>query len=96
MPLQVFFFAFPWPRSSMDGYVIHINGYTPLVNEIVEDGVHHRLECGQGVGESKEHDRWFVQAFVGYECCLPLVFFFDKNLVVSPLNIESSKQSAVT
>jgi len=75
----------------VDGYVIHVDGYTPFINEIAEDGVYHCLECGQGVGQAEEHDCWFVQAFIGYECCLPVVFLFDENLIVSPFDIKSSK-----
>ena len=57
---QVVFVAFSGPGPCVDGYVIHINGYASLVDKITEDYVHHGLESSQGVGEAKEHDRWFV------------------------------------
>ncbi len=58
----------------MDSYVVHVDGYTPFIDEVTEDGVHHHLKCGQGVGQAEEHDHWFVQALVGYKCCFPAVF----------------------
>ena len=46
------------------------------------------LEDGRGVGETKEHDCRFKEAFVGDQGSLPLVSVFDMNIVISPLYIK--------
>ncbi len=80
----------------MDGYIVHVDGYTPLIDEVMEYHVHHRLECGWGVSQAKEHNHWFVQPLVSYECCLPVVFWLDKDLIISPLNVEAHEQRAIS
>ncbi len=60
MAAKVFFIAFPWSWSCMDGDVIHVDCHAPFVDKISEDSVHHHLECGRGVGKAKEHDHRFV------------------------------------
>ena len=39
--------------------VIKVNRNLAFSNEVGEDVVHHVLECGRGVGHSKEHNRGF-------------------------------------
>jgi len=72
----------------MDKYVIHIDGYPSFPEFRCEYSIYHGLEGGQGVGETKEYDLWFKESLVGYKCCLPLVPFFDLNIVVSLSYIE--------
>src|SRR5712675_1706828 len=61
---------------------------------LLKDGVHHHLKGGWGVGQSKEHDRWFEQPFVSDEGCFPLVSLSDTNIIVSPSYVELSKQGS--
>ena len=86
------FVTLPWSGSYMDSYIVHIDGDASFVNEVVEYGVYYGLKGGGGVGETKEHDRWFVESFIGDEGCLPSVLGFDEHLVVSPFNVETSEQ----
>src|SRR5712672_1256737 len=60
----------------------------------LEDGVHHHLKGGRGVGQPKKHDRWFEQPFVSNEGCFPLVSFSDANVVISPSYVELGKQGS--
>ena len=76
----------------MDGYVVHVDGDAPFVDEVTEYSVYHGLESSGGIGETKEHDRWFVESFVGDEGCLPSIFGLDEHLIVPPFDIETSEQ----
>ncbi len=87
--------AFPWSGPGVDGYVIHVDCDASFVNEITEYRVHHSLECGWRVGESEEHDRWFVESLIGDECHLPSIFRFDEHLVVPPLDINAGEFRAI-
>jgi len=60
---------------------------TPLVDELLEDVIHHHLEHRQAVSETKEHDKGFKQASVHPKGCLPLVSILDSHIVVSPSDI---------
>jgi hypothetical protein len=46
------------------------------------------LEGGRRVGETKEHDSGFEEAFVSVKRSLPLMAIFDPNIVVAPSNIK--------
>ena len=57
--------------------------------------VHERLEDGRCVGESEEHDHWFVESKGGNECRLPLVLFSQLDVVVFPSYVELGKEGRV-
>src|ERR1700677_2596253 len=59
-----------------------------LVNEVLQDGVHHCLERGGGIGESEEHDRRFKAASVHSEGGFPFGSFFDSKIVITPPKIH--------
>ncbi len=44
------FGAFSWLGSCVDSYIIHVDGYTSFINQVVEYCVHHSLEGRWGVG----------------------------------------------
>ena len=54
------------------------------------------LEGGRGVGETKEHDGRFKEAFVDNEGSFPLVSVLDMDIVVSPLYIKFGKDFGVS
>jgi hypothetical protein len=68
--------------------VIHIDDNVSGSNFFSKDGVHHCLEGGRGISEAKEHDQWFKESPVGFECGLPFIAFFHPDIVVSPSNIK--------
>ena len=59
-----------------------------LINEILEDVIHHCLEGSQAVGEAKEHDQGFKEASIRLEGHLPLVSLFDPYIVISPSYVQ--------
>ena len=42
-----------------------------------------------------EHHGRFIESKRGDECCLPLIFFPNSNVVIAPTNIKLSEQSGV-
>ena len=54
------------------------------------------LEGGRGVGETKEHDCRFKEAFVGDKGSFPLVSILDMDIVVSPSYIEFGEDFGIS
>ena len=72
----------------MDPQVIHVDLEPSFGNHIGKNMVHECLKSGRGVAEPKEHYSGFVEAERGDECCFPLVFLLDANVVITPSNIK--------
>ena len=70
------------------GDVVQVDCDLALDDEISKDGVHEGLECSRGVRQAKEHDQWFEKTLVGGKGSLPLISFFDSDIVVAPTNVE--------
>ena len=62
--------------------VVHVDLEPSLGDHVGEDVVHECLEGRRGIAEAKEHHGGFVESKRGDECCLPLVFLPDVNVVV--------------
>ena len=60
----------------------------PLHDEVLEDIVHHGLECCWTVGESEEHDKRFKEATVCAKGSLPLITILYPHIVESPPHIQ--------
>ena len=60
----------------------------PLHDEVLEDIIHHGLECCQTVGESEEHDKRFKEATVCVNGSLPLTTILYPYIVEPPLHIQ--------
>src|SRR5258708_7209104 len=78
-------------RGGVNEYVVHITDGFIVVNEGVEDVVHHGLEGGGGVAQSKEHDKWLKESSVCGEGCLPLVSFFERDIVEAPAEVQGGE-----
>ena len=76
--------------------IIHIAYHLTVVDELMEDIIHHCLECCRGVTQSEKHDGWFKQPLVSSECGLPLVIFLDLHVIESPVEIEYGEELGVT
>jgi hypothetical protein len=83
-------FGFTFSLFCVYRHVVHVDRHPSFRYFFGEDRIHHRLEGCGGVGESKEHDRGFEQAFVSDKGGLPFVSFFDLDIVVSPTDVEFS------
>ena len=78
-----------------DEEVIHVDDKPSFCDHVPEGVIHESLESGRGVGEAKEHDCWFEEAFVSDKGCFPLVSVFDADVVVAPSNIEFCEDFSV-
>ena len=76
----------------VDFHVIHVDLEPLLRKHICEDVVHESLEGGGSVAKPKEHDSGFEKSHGGDESGLPLIFFSDANVVISPMNVEFGEQ----
>ncbi|KAG6899636.1 hypothetical protein C0993_008449 [Termitomyces sp. T159_Od127] len=78
-------------RFDVDEDVVKVYAHYTLYNEVLKDVVHHCLEGGWAIGESKEHDKEFKQLLAGLEGSLPLISLLSVHIVVTPPNIQFSE-----
>ena len=53
------------------------------------------LERGRRVAETEKHDCGFIETERSDECGLPLIFFANANIVISPSDIKFGEESGV-
>ena len=53
------------------------------------------LECGRRIAETEKHDCGFIETKRSDECGLPLIFFANANIVISPSYIEFGEEGGV-
>ncbi|KAG5349114.1 hypothetical protein C0989_005821 [Termitomyces sp. Mn162] len=75
----------------VDEDVVKVHADYTFYNEVPEDVIHHGLEGGWAVGETKEHNKWLKQSPVGPEGHLPLISLLNVHIVVTPLDIQFSE-----
>ena len=75
--------------------VVHVDLEPSLSNHVGEDVIHECLKGWRGIAEAKEHHGGFVESERSDECCLPLVFLPDTNVVIAPSDIKLGKQCGV-
>ena len=66
-----------------------------IVDEVLEDIIHHHLEHCGGVTQSKEHDGWLKQPSVSSERSLPLIPFLDLHVIESPLEVKYGEELGI-
>ena len=57
--------------------------------------VHEGLECQRSIAETEKHDCGFIETEGSNECGLPLIFFINANVVISPSDIELGEVGGV-
>ena len=57
--------------------------------------VHECLECQRSIAETEKHNCGFIKAEGSNECGLPLIFFANENIVISPSDIEFGEEGGV-
>src|SRR5712691_9830857 len=72
----------------MDNDVVHIDRTFAQINVILEFVVHHGLEGGRGVRQTKEHDSRFEKTVTRFEGSLPFIALFDADVIVSPSDVK--------
>ena len=80
---------------SKDKDVVQIDDYMFFMHKSLEGFIHVSLECGRGVGETKEHDCWFKESLISLKSCLPLITLLDTDVIVAPLDIKFGKEAQV-
>src|ERR1700761_9355090 len=71
--------------------VIQIHHNHSFGDQVIEDVVHHGLECGRAIAQSEEHDQRLEKSVIGLERCLPLVPLFHPDIVKPPTDIQFSE-----
>ena len=72
---------------SKDEDVIEVHAHHSFCNEIMEDVIHHGLECSWAISKAKEQDQQFEEPSICLECCLLLISFLDMHIVIAPADI---------
>src|SRR5258708_19002871 len=81
--------------GGVDEDVVHVaNGFI-AINKGVEDVIHHCLEGGRQVAQSKEHDERLKESSVHGEGCLPLIPFHS-DIVEAPMEVAGSEPFHIT
>src|SRR5260370_24561044 len=75
----------------VDEDVIHVANSFIVINKGVEDVIHHHLEGGQRVAQSKEHDKWLEESSGHGEGCLPLIPFLQSDIVEAPMEVQGGE-----
>ena len=78
---------------SADGKIVHVDNKPPFSDIVCEVEIHKCLEHRRRSTKSKKHHHWFKQSKRRDESRLPLVTFFDSNVVISPLYVKLSEES---
>ena len=73
-------------RENQD--IVQVDSDLVIDDKILEDFVHHGLECCRGIGEAKKHNKRFKQSSGGSESGFPLITFLNADIVISPSNVE--------
>src|SRR6266436_6847293 len=76
--------------GGVDEDVVQVANSFIAINKGVEDVVHHHLDGGQQVAQSKEHDEWLKESLVHGEGCLPLIPFLQSDIVEAPMEVQGS------
>ena len=58
--------------NRIDEYIIHIDDHT-YIQEVMEDVIHHVLECSRGIGKAKRHDSILKMSISGSKGCFPFI-----------------------
>ena len=76
--------------ATEDEDVIEVHGDLAFHDEVLEDVVHERGERAGRVRQTKEHDGWLEESWVGRELGLPLVISLDADVVIAPSDVQRS------
>src|SRR6266436_5620066 len=77
--------------GGVDEDVVHVaNGFI-AIDKGAEDVIHHCLEGGWQVAQSKEHDEQLKESSVRGEGCLPLIPFFQSDVVEASMEVQGSE-----
>src|SRR5271163_657501 len=79
-----------------DQDVIKVHTNNTFRDQILEDVIHHSLECGRTVGETKEHHQGLKEASVSPKGSLPLITFLHVHVIESPTDVKFGEITCTT
>ena len=79
----------------VDAQIVHIDLEPFLSDHVGKDVVDEGLERQRSIAETEKHDCGFIEAESSNECSLPLIFFADMNVVITPSDIEFGEEGGV-
>src|SRR5260370_38061346 len=82
--------------GGVDEDVIHVANSFIVIDKGAEDVVHHCLEGGQQVAQSKEHDEQLEESSVHGEGHLPLIPFLQLDIVEAPMEVQGGEPFCIT
>src|ERR1700689_2941272 len=71
--------------------VVEVYDHMSVVDHILIDVVHERLESGWGIAKAESHYCGFIKSKGRLEGSFVFISFADSNIVVSPSNIKLGK-----
>ena len=79
----------------VDTEIVHVDLKPFLRDHVSKDMIHEGLECWRSIAETEKHDGGFIETKGSNECGLPLIFFVNVNIVISPSDVEFGEESGV-
>src|SRR5258707_14482652 len=77
--------------GGVDEDVVHVADGFIAIDKGAEDVVHHCLEGGWRVAQSKEHDEQLKESLVHGEGRLPLIPFLQLDIVEAPMEVQGGE-----
>src|SRR5258707_10689263 len=77
--------------GGVDEDVIHVADGFIAIDKGAEDVIHHCLEGGRQVAQSKEHDEWLKESSVCGEGHLPLIPLLQSDIVEAPTEVQGGE-----
>ena len=75
--------------------VIHVYNNMSVIEQFLEQVIHHGLECYWGVCQSKEHYQWFKESLIGDKGCLMFIPFLYLDIVVPSSDIKPCEDACM-
>src|SRR5882762_463295 len=81
--------------GSGDEDIVHIDEHFSRSDKVLEGVVHHGLKSSGGVAKAEEHNQRFKHPTIGLKSGLPFVAFLNSDVVVSPSDVELTKDLCI-
>jgi len=71
-----------------DQNVVNINYNFTRTDFLSEDLIHHTLERGWCIAQTKLHNKWLIETMVSNKCSFMLITFSNSDIVKAPSDIH--------
>ena len=79
----------------MDAQIVHIDLEPFLRDHVGKDMVHEGLEHQRSIAEAEKHNGGFIKTKGSNECSLPLIFFVNVSIVITPSDVKFGEEGGV-